>query len=48
MYYVNLLHELDQITLVHVPKAKVFFSSEKEVKEQESPAQAEFEESYSP
>ena len=48
MYYVTLLHELDQITLVHVPKAKVFFSSEKEVKEQESPAQAEFKESYSP
>ena len=47
MYYVTLLHELDQITLVHVPKAKVFFSSEK-VKEQESPAQAELEESYSP
>lgn len=48
MYYVTLLHELDQATLVHVPKAKVFFSSEEEVKEQESPAQAEFEESYSP
>lgn len=48
MYYVTLLHELDQTTLVHVPKPRVFFSSEKEVKEQESPAQAEFKESYRP